>query len=172
MPPERTCSRSTLAFFWSWTAFFWGGVGVCAVLFFFGVLDFASSTRIGLYGVSIWLNACLLVFVLPGNRGRSKQALYHDALVVWMLSYLLTNALWEIPWVSLSRFIFQDLNTLDDVLAYTGFMRESILHMYWWVLASFASVDVRTVNHNSTFFTVELFAFANLAATAYFFHLN
>jgi hypothetical protein len=40
------------------------------------------------------------------------------------------------------------------------------------VLASFGSVDLRTINHNSTFYTVEIFAFVNLLTTICFFHLN
>ena len=169
---ERVASRSTTKMFWTLTAIVWGGVGVCAVLFHVGVLEFVTSTKIGLYAISVWLNAWMLVFLLPQNKGRSKTDLYHDALVVWMLSYALTNALWEIPWVLFSPFVFENLHTLDDVVAYTPFMRESPLNMYWWVLASFASVDLRTVNHNSTFYVVEIFAFANVFATMCFFHLN
>ncbi|UCH29815.1 MAG: hypothetical protein JSV06_01985, partial [Myxococcales bacterium] len=153
---ERAASASTIKVFWTCTAFVWGGVGVCAALFYVGVLDFATSAKIGLYAISVWLNVWMLVFVLPQNKGRSKLDLYHDALVVWMLSYMLTNALWEIPWVLFSPFVFKDLHTLADVVAYTDFMRESPLNMYWWVLASFSSVDLRTVNHNSTFYTLEL----------------
>jgi len=165
-------SRSTIEVFWICTALVWGGVGVCAALFYLGVLDFVTSAKTGLYAVSIWLNAWMLVFLLPQNKGRSKLDLYHDALVVWMLSYLLTNALWEIPWVLLSPFVFDNLHTLDDVVAHTGFMRESPLHMYWWVLASFSSVDLRTVNHNSTFYTLELYSFVNVLLVIYFFYLN
>ncbi len=51
-------------------------------------------------------------------------------------------------------------------------MRESVLHMYWWVLASFSSVDLRTLNDNSTFYTLELYAFVNVLSVIYFFHLN
>ncbi len=40
------------------------------------------------------------------------------------------------------------------------------------VLASFGSVDLRTVNHDATFYTLELFAFVNVATALYFFHLN
>ena len=35
-------------------------------------------------------------------------------------------------------FIFDDLHTLDDIVARTDWMRESPLHMGWWVMASFA----------------------------------
>jgi len=139
-------------------------VGVCAALFFVGVLGCTVSAKIGLYAISLWLNAWTIVFLLPQNKGLSKLDLYHDALVVWMLSYMLTNALWEIPWVLFSPFVFENLHTLDDVVAHTDFMRESVLHMYWWVLASFSSVDLRTVNQNSTFYTLELYAFVNVAA--------
>jgi len=170
--PERAASSSTIKVFWTCTALIWGGVGVCATLFFVGALGFTTSTKIGLYAISVWLNAWMLVFVLPRNKGRSKLDLYHDALVVWMLSYLLTNALWEIPWVLFSPFVFENLHTLDDVVAYTPFMRESPINMYWWVLASFSSVDLRTVNHNSTFYTLELYAFVNVATVIWFFYLN
>ena len=169
---ERATSRTTLQVFWTCTALVWGGVGVCAALFFVGALDFTTSTKAGLYAISVWLNAWMLVFLLPQNKSLSKLDLYHNALVVWMLSYLLTNALWEIPWVLASPFVFENLHTLDDVLAYTDFMRETVLHMYWWVLASFSSVDLRTVNHNSTFYTLELYAFVNVLSVIYFFHLN
>lgn len=169
---ERAASKSTLKVFWTCTALVWGGVGTCAALFYVGVLAFVTSAKIGLYAISIWLNVWLLVFFLPQNEGRSKLDLYHDALVVWMLSYALTNALWEIPWVLFSPFIFENLHTLDDVIAYTPFMRESPLHMYWWVLASFSSVDLRTVNHNSTFYALELYAFVNVLSVFLFFYLN
>ncbi|MEM7135753.1 MAG: hypothetical protein AAF500_04190 [Myxococcota bacterium] len=172
MVAERSASRATLRFFTMLTAAVWGGVGVSALLFYVGVLDFPTSTKIGLYAISVWLNVWIVVFWLPANRGRTKLNLYHDALVVWMLSYALTNLLWEIPWVVCSPFVFENLHTLDDVVAYTPFMRESPLHMYWWVLASFGSVDLRTVNHNSTFFTLELYAFVNVLSVAYFFYLN
>ncbi|NNE19468.1 MAG: hypothetical protein HKN10_13410 [Myxococcales bacterium] len=169
---ERTASLGTIKLFWTCTAFVWGGVGVCAALFFVGVLDFAASAKIGLYAISVWLNVWMLVFLLPKSKGRSRLELYHDALVVWMLSYALTNALWEIPWVLFSPFVFENLHTLDDVVAQTGFMRETPLNMYWWVLASFSSVDLRTVNHNSTFYTLELYAFVNVASVIFFFYLN
>ena len=169
---ERSASPSTIGVFWTCTALVWGGVGVCAVLFYVGVLDFPTSAKIGLYTISVWLNVWILVFVLPQNKGRPRMELYHDALVVWMLSYFLTNLLWEIPWVLCSPFVFENLHTLDDVVAYTPFMRESPFNMYWWVLASFSSVDLRTVNHNSTFYTLELYAFVNVLSVLYFFYLN
>ena len=171
-PVERSLSRSARKLFLLWTAFWWGGVGVCAFLFYFEVLEFRPSAKISLYGISIWLNGWLLAFLAQRFETRSRLDLYHDCLVIWIVSYAMTNALWEIPWVIFSPFIFDDLNTIEDVLAHTGYMRESILHMYWWMLASFGSVDLRTVNHDPTFYSVEIFAFANLATTLYFFHLN
>ena len=168
----RAASRSTIRVFWTCTGLVWGGVGVCALLFYMGALDFVTSTKMGLYAISVWLNAWLLVFLIPQNKGRSRLELYHDALVIWMLSYALTNALWEIPWVLFSPFVFDNLQTLSDVVAYTSFMRESPLHMYWWVLASFSSVDLRTVNHNSTFYTLELYSFVNVLTVIWFFYLN
>jgi len=169
---ERAVSRATMRVFLAWTALFWGGVGVCALLFYVGVVDFTTSTKTALYGISIWLNAWVLVFFIPSNRSRPRLELFHDALVVWFISYALTNLLWEIPWVTFSPFVFENMHTLDDIVAKTDYMRESPLHMYYWVLASFGSVDLRTVNHNSTFFTLELYAFVNVITISYFFWLN
>lgn len=169
---ERTTSPAALRTLSLWTAFWWGGVGICLLLFFMGKLDFLDSTRASLYGISIWLNAWILVWYLQRNNGQSKMSLYHDILVVWMLCYAMTNLLWEIPWVIFSPFVFQDLHTIEDVVAKTDYMRESPMNLYWWMLASFGSVDLRTVNHNATFFTLELYAFVNVIGTAYFFHLN
>jgi hypothetical protein len=172
LPVVRSISPAALRLFLAWTAVWWGGVGVCAALFFFGALDFADSTRIALYGISIWLNGWLLAFMANRSEPRSKSDLHHDCLVIWLLSYAMTNVLWEIPWVLASPFVFDGLNTLDDVVAQTEWMRSSLANMYWWVLASFGSVDLRTVNHNSTFSVVEIFAFVNVAATILFFRLN
>lgn len=171
-PAARSLSPAARRLFLAWTLAWWGGVGACAGLFFFGALDFPTSAKASLYGISIWLNGWLLAFVAHGPERRSRLGLYHDCLVIWMLSYAMTNVLWEIPWVLLSPFVFQDLNSLEDVVAQTAYMRSSMLHMYWWVLASFGSVDLRTVNHDSTFYVVEIFAFANVLSTICFFHLN
>ena len=172
-PVARALSPAAKRLFLGWTLAFWGGVGVCGALFFVGVLDFATSAKVSLYGISIWLNGWLLAFAAGrGVEGRSKLDLYHDCLVIWLLSYAMTNLLWEIPWVLASPFVFHDLHTLEDIVAQTEFMRSSLLNMYWWVLASFGSVDLRTVNHDPTFYSVEIFAFANVATTAAFFWLN
>ena len=127
-PVVRSISRTARKLFLIWTIAWWGGVGVCAALFFLGVLDFVSSAKSSLYGISIWLNGWLLAFVAQRHESRSKLDLYHDCLVIWMLSYAMTNLLWEIPWVIFSPFIFNDLNTIDDVLAQTDTMRSSIFH--------------------------------------------
>ena len=168
----RTASAAAIKLFWLWTLFWWGGVGVFAGLFYFGVLDFATSTKIPLYGISIWLNGCLWAWLKQTRDQRTSQDIIHDGLVIWMLSYALTNLLWEIPWLVCSPFVFQDLHSLDDVVAHTEFMRSNLGNMYWWILASFSAVDLRTVNHNPTFYTLEIYAFVNLASTFYFFYLN
>ncbi len=172
LPPERTLSATARRLFLVWTAVFWGGVGLCGALFFVGVLDFVASAKISLYGISIWLNGWLLAFVARRSEPRSRLDLYHDCLVIWLVSYAMTNVLWEMPWVIFSPFVFQDLHSIDDVVAQTDYMRSSILHMYWWVLASFGSVDLRTVNHDPTFYSVEIFSFVNVTTTLWFFHLN
>ena len=170
--PERTVSASTWRVFGIWSAVFWGASGVFAALFYTGVLDFTTSTKASLYGISIWLNGWMIPLLMPGAKSRPKMTLLHECLALWMVSYLMTNLLWEIPWVVFSPFVFDNLHTLDDVVANTEWMRESVSHMYWWVLASFSSVDLRTVNHNSTFFALELYSFVNVATVAYFFYLN
>lgn len=170
--PARALSKPARNIFLAWTAFWWGGVGVCALLFYVGAIDFVYSTKLGLYGISIWLNGWLLALFKRKGALPSTEDLYHDCLVIWMISYAMTNLLWEIPWVIFSPLVFENLHTLNDVVAYTEYMRESILHMYWWMLASFGSVDLRTVNHDPTFYTLEIYAFVNLASTVYFFYLN
>ena len=52
-PVERSISRSSRKLFLLWTAFWWGGVGACAFLFYFEVLDFIWSTKISLYGIAV-----------------------------------------------------------------------------------------------------------------------
>ena len=155
-----------------WTAFWWSSVGVIGALFFLGFLSFTTSSKLCLYGISIWLNGWMIALVMPRARTRPRLEVMHECLVLWLVSYTMTNLLWEIPWVVLSPFVFDNLHTLDDVVAHTAWMRESVFNMYWWVIAAFASVDLRTVNHDPTFYALELFAFANVAGTYYFFRLN
>lgn len=167
-----TVSASTVKAFALWTAFWWGSVGVLGALFFFGFLSFTASSKASLYGISIWLNGWIIPLLSARVKTRPTLEVMHECLALWMASYFMTNLLWEIPWVLCSPFVFENLHTLDDVVAHTAWMRESILNMYWWVLASFSSVDLRTVNHDSTFYSLELFAFVNVASVLYFFHLN
>lgn len=169
---NRSLTKKAQNTFLIWTALWWGGVGVLALMFFFGAIDFVMSCRLALYGISIWLNAWILTWYLQKSDGQSKFDLYHDMLVVWMLSYAFTNLAWEIPWVIFSPFIFNDIQTLEDVVAHTPFMRESIFNMYWWAIGSFGAVDLRTVNHDPTFYTLEIYSFMNIATTLYFFYLN
>ncbi|MBH23819.1 MAG: hypothetical protein CMH57_04990 [Myxococcales bacterium] len=170
--PERHITATVWRVFWAWTAFFWGGTVVLGALFYVGVIDFPTSTRLGLYGTSVWLNAWLIPFLLPGAGRRDATHKWHEAIVIWMICYTMTNALWEIPWVLSSPFIFEDMHTLTDVVDQSAWMRESPLHMGWWVMASFASVDLRTVNHDATFYALEFFSFANVAGTIAFYRLN
>ena len=170
--PKRQVSSPVWKMFWAWTAFFWGGTVVLATMFYLGVLDFETSTKVSLYGTSIWLNGCFIPFLLPGAWQRDRRELFHDAIVIWMVSYTMTNALWEIPWLLSSPYIFDGMNSLDDIVAQTGWMRESPLNMGWWVMASFGSVDLRTVNHDATFYSLEWFAFMNVAAAYGFYRLN
>ena len=168
----RALSPTSKKLFLGWTALWWGLAGACAAAFYFGALDFRDSTRLSLYGISIWLNAWLLGYFAYRVEQRTRLELYHDCLVIWMLSYAFTNIVWEIPWIIFSPILFVDMQSLDDLLVHTEAMRESVLHMYWWSLGSFASVDLRTINRDPTFYTLELYAFVNLITIAYFFYLN
>lgn len=168
----RSLSPAATKLFFGWTAFWWGLAGVCAVAFYLGALDFSDSARLSLYGISIWLNGWLLVYLRKRTSNYTRMDLYHDALVIWMLSYAFTNVVWEIPWIIFSPILFVDMSSLDDLLVHVEFMRESVLHMYWWSIGSFAAVDLRTINRDPTFYTLELYAFVNLLTVAYFFYLN
>jgi hypothetical protein len=65
-------SASARNAFLIWTAVFWGGVGVLGGLLFVGLLDFPTSTKLALYGISIWLNGWLLALWTGQREGRSK----------------------------------------------------------------------------------------------------
>ena len=170
LAPARTVSASTRRAFLAWTAVWWGLVGVWGLLFYVDRLDFVTSAQRSLYGICVWLNGFLLA--LWTARGRPRLERFHELVSLWLVSYGVTNAAWELPFVLLSRTVFVDLRTLDDVVALTPWMRERPANMWFWVLASFSSCDLRTVNHDGTFFALELFCVINLAATALFFKLN
>jgi hypothetical protein len=65
LPVERKVSAGTLKVFWIWTGLWWGGVGVLGALFFLGALDYTTSTKASLYGISIWLNGWIIP-LFPG----------------------------------------------------------------------------------------------------------
>jgi hypothetical protein len=170
--PERSLSQPAKKTFVIWTQIWIALTVTVMVLFYTGVLDFVMSSRLSMYLISIWLNGWILVWFRRRYAGQQKMDLYHDLLVVWMLSYAITNIQWEIPWVIFSPFVFENLHTLDDLVAQTGYMRETPWHLYYWILGTFGALDLRTVNHNGTFYSLEMYAFVNLAMTFYFFHLN
>jgi len=167
--PVRDVSPATIRAFGAWTAFWWGLVVLWGGLFFTAQIDFPTSTKYSLYGVSVWLNGWLIA--LWSGRSRSTLDRYHELVALWLTSYGITNAAWELPYILLSRNMTK-LTTLDEVVAHTGWMRESIFNMWYWVLASFSSCDLRTVNHDGTFYALEMFCITNLTATALFFWMN
>ena len=172
LAPERSFSKPAKSIFQVWTTLWILTTLAVMMSFYTGVLDFVWSARASMYAISIWLNGWILVWFFQRHAGQDRMDFWHDLLVVWMLSYAITNIQWEIPWVLFSRIVFVDINTLDDLVAQTAYMRESPLHLYYWILGTFGALDLRTVNHNGTFFSLEFFAFVNLAGTLYFFHLN
>ncbi|MEP1470159.1 MAG: hypothetical protein ABJK25_04235 [Halieaceae bacterium] len=172
LAPERSFSMSARKIFAVTTSVWVAATISVMVLFYVGVLDFVMSSRLSMYFISIWLNVWILVWVIRRNAGQGQFDFWHDLLVVWMICYAITNIQWEIPWVLFSPFVFENIHTLEDLVAQTEYMRESPLHLYYWILGTFGVLDLRTVNHNGTFYALELFSFVNLAMTLYFFHLN
>ena len=172
LAPERSFSQPSKKIFMTVTAIWSAATVSLMVLFYNGVLDFVMSSRLSMYFISIWLNVWVLVWFMRRHAGQNQMDFWHDLLVVWMLCYMITNIQWEIPWFVFSRFVFENIHTLDDLVAQTDYMRESPWHMYYWILGTFGVLDLRTVNHDGTFFALEMFSFTNLAATFYFFHLN
>ena len=172
LAPERSFSQPARKVYTIWTLLWIASTVTFMVLFYNGVLDFVNSSRASMYLISVWLNAWILVWFFRRHAGQEKMDLWHDLLVAWMVSYAITNIQWEIPWVIFSPIVFENLHTLDDLVAMTDYMRETPWHLYYWVLSTFGALDLRTVNHNGTFYSLEMFAFVNLAGTIYFFHLN
>lgn len=170
--PARSLSQPAKTILTRWTLTWIAATCSVMALFYFGALDFVNSSRASMYLISIWLNAWILVWFFRRYAGQPEMDLYHDLLVVWMVCYAITNIQWEIPWVIFSPFVFENINTLDDLIAQTDYMREAPWHLYYWILSTFGALDLRTVNHNGTFYSLEVYAFVNLAMTFYFFHLN
>ena len=169
---ERHITTGAWTWFVRWTALWWGLVPVWAGLFFVGYLDFELSTKISLYGVSIWLNGWVLAWVKGWRDKLPRLQVFHDCLSLWLISYAMTNLLWEVPWVIFSPTLFQNLDTLEAVNAQSKWAHSSVWNMWWWVLASFSSVDLRTVKHDGTFYSLEILCFTNVASTLLYFYLN
>jgi hypothetical protein len=160
-------SRSTRTFFWSWTACFWAVPALCGFLFWRGAWSSLLASKVALYAISIWLNACVLVLIRRRGETRTRAGVYRDFLIVWMISFSMTNLLWEWPWFLSSRFLFHGLHTIDDWNRYSEYVRE---HMWVWPLVSFGAVDLRTINGNGTFMAVEMLSIPSvLTFTAFYF---
>ena len=125
LAPERSFSQPARKIFLTVTAVWSAATISLMVLFYNGILDFVMSSRLSMYFISVWLNVWILVWVMRRYAGQQKMDFWHDLLVVWMLCYAITNVQWEIPWFIFSPFVFDNLHTLDDLLAQTGYMRES-----------------------------------------------
>ncbi|KZX58728.1 hypothetical protein A3709_17140 [Halioglobus sp. HI00S01] len=78
-----------------------------------------------MYFISTWLNVWILVWFMRRYGGQNRSDFWHDLLVVWMLCYAITNIQWEIPWVLFSPFVFENIHTLEDMVAQTDYMRET-----------------------------------------------
>lgn len=149
------------------TAFFWTIPAVCGALFWLEVWDNMLASKVSLYAVSIWLNTCCLTLIRRPDETRTRAGVYREFVIVWMISFSMTNLLWEWPWFLSSKFIFQDLHTIEDWIGLSARIRE---HMWLWPLASFGSVDLRTINGNGAFMAVEMLSIPSvLTFTAFYF---
>jgi len=153
--------------FWYSTAFFWAIPALCGVLFWSGLWENLLASKVSLYAVSIWLNTCCLMLVPRRDESRTRAAVYREFVIAWMISFSMTNLLWEWPWFLSSKFLFHDLHTIQDWIALAPRIRE---HMWLWPLASFGSVDLRTINGNGAFMAVEMLSIPSvLTFTAFYF---
>jgi len=153
--------------FWTTTAVFWAVPAVSGVLFWLGVWENAFASKVSLYTVSVWLNACCLMLIRRRGETRTRALVYREFLIAWMISFAMTNVLWEWPWFLTSKFVFAGLHTYDDWLGLATRIREQ---MWLWPLASFGSVDLRTINGNGTFMAVEMLSIPSvLTFTAFYF---
>jgi hypothetical protein len=160
-------TKRSKTLYWCVTAFFWIIPAVCGVLFWLEVWDNMRASKVSLYAVSIWLNACCLMLVPRPDETRTRACVYREFLIAWMISFSMTNLLWEWPWFLSSRFIFHDLHTIDDWIGLGTRIRE---HMWLWPLASFGAVDLRTINGNGAFMAVEMLSIPSvLTFTAFYF---
>jgi hypothetical protein len=153
--------------FWRVTALFWSVPAICGFLFWIEAWDNMLASKVSLYAVSIWLNACCLVLIRRPDEMRTRAGVYREFVIVWMISFSMTNLLWEWPWFLTSKFIFRDLHTIDDWIGLSASIRE---HMWLWPLASFGAVDLRTINGNGTFMAIEMLSIPSvLTFTAFYF---
>merc|ERR1711991_696255 len=134
---ERRVSAASWRRFVAWTLLWWPGVvGSAAGLFWVGRLSFHAASRVGLYGVSVWLNGWLLALLSPSLPWQQR---FHDCIALWGLSYGLTNLVWEVPWIFFSRGPLLDDLATPALLAAGGerMREEGLLGMFRWMLASF-----------------------------------
>jgi hypothetical protein len=161
-------SRSKISF-WSVTAFFWTIPAISGVLFWRGVWDNMLASKVSLYAVSIWLNACCLTLIRRRGETRTRACVYREFLIVWMISFSMTNLLWEWPWFLSSKLVFHDLHTLGDWVGLGARIRE---HMWLWPLASFGAVDLRTINGDGAFMAVEMLSIPSVLTFTAFYLLD
>jgi len=155
--------------FWYLTAFFWTIPAVCGVLFWQEVWTNMLASKVSLYAVAIWLNTCCLMLIRRPNEARTRACVYREFLIVWMISFSMTNLLWEWPWFLSSKFIFSDMHTIDDWIGFSAHIRE---HMWLWPLASFGAVDLRTINGNGAFMAVEMLSIPSVLTFTIFYFLD
>jgi len=151
------------------TGLFWSVPALCGFLFWTGLLDNGPAAKISLYAVSIWLNTCCLTLLRRPQESRTRADVYREFVIVWMISFGMTNLLWEWPWFLTSKFVFHDLHTLADWNGLSERIREQ---MWLWPLASFGSVDLRTINGNGTFMSVEMLSIPSVLTFIAFYFLD
>jgi len=160
-------TRASKRLFWGLTACFWLIPTISGFLFWQGVWTNMSASKVALYAVSIWLNTCALMLIPRRRERRTRGCVYREFLVAWMISFSMTNVLWEWPWLLSSTFVFRDMHTIADWHAFSEHVRA---HIWLWPLASFGAVDLRTINGNGAFMAVEMLSVPSvLTFTAFYF---
>jgi hypothetical protein len=155
--------------FWCSTAVFWSIPALCGLLFWRGVWENMLASKVSLYAVSIWLNTCCLVLIRRPDETRSRAGVYREFVIAWMISFSMTNVLWEWPWFLSSKLVFHGLHTTQDWIGLTPRLRE---HMWLWPLASFGAVDLRTINGNGGFMAIEMLSIPSVLTFAAFYLLD
>lgn len=151
------------------TAFFWIIPAICGVLFFLDIWDNLLASRVTLYAMSFWFNACCLMLIRRPDETRTRASVYREFMIAWMITFSMTNLLWEWPWFLSSKFLFHGLHSFEDWIGLSAHIRE---HMWLWPLATFGPIDLRTINGDGAFMAVEMVSISSVLTFTVFYFLD